>query len=144
MGHPSSFREAVFIPPGRCTKKNFHASHRAPNDIHCKPQHVTKRTVQRTLVILSSFEADNILVVLLFQLQLHQNIPFSPCCRNNHHMTAIKIQVSLSSSHFIPVLQYFPQALEARAFPKMLPGSSKQQTQYLSFSDWKYQVSSAH
>lgn len=46
MGHPSSFRVAVFIPPGKCTKKNFHSSHRAPNDIHLKPQQAysTKNT----------------------------------------------------------------------------------------------------
>lgn len=143
MGHPSSFRVAVFIPPGRCTKKNFHASHRAPNDIHCKPQHVTKRTVQRTLVILSIFKADNILVVLLFQL-LHQNIPFSPFAAGTI-ITWLLLRFKcyfllLTLSQFFNI-SHRPWKLEL--FLKCFPGLQSSRHNILAFPDWKHQVSSA-
>lgn len=134
--HPSSFRVAVFIPPGRCTKKNLHKRPRAPDNIHLKPQHVTTRSSTKNTGHPQHFWGwqHSILFWLCCFLKLQPQqkyLLFSVCCRNNHHInhSLLRFKCHILLFTFIPVPQYFPTGPEARTGPKLFSRSSKQQKQ---------------
>lgn len=135
LRHPSSFRVAVFIPPGRCTKKNFHKRHRAPDNIHLKPKTCDHALSTKNTGHPQHFWGwqHSILFWLccFFNYNHNKNIHFSPFAAGTIITLIIRsrFKCHILLFTFIPVLRYFHTGPEARAGPKLLSRSSKQQKQ---------------
>lgn len=134
--HTQSVNGSSSLLQGGCVHptRNMHKEERSQTIRGSKrqPSHSSTCDQAYTLVILSTFEADNILVALLFQLQPQKIFTFLHLLEDQW-CSSVTLSFSLYPSSAI--FPHRPWKLEL--FLKCFLGLQSSRQNYLSFTDWK-------